>query len=150
MTTSISIAERFSLFQGERRRKEELDNISASLRKDLELRTEQKRELEDVVMNLNIDLEKVLRDREELRQALRVKQTVTQGCDNARFDEEILQAKDKLLADVEEQLKEKERELAGVRGDLEKEKCFSQELTQQLETFEETLQVLMFIALVFQ
>lgn len=124
----------------ERNRKEELDEISATLRKDLELRTEQKRELEDVVMNLNMDLEKALRDREELRQALRVKQTVTQGCDNACFDEEILLEKEKEISVLEVKFEEKEKEVSAMNQKLNDVQMVHQDLSYEHEKTKEVFQ----------
>lgn len=115
---SKQLNENLSVLESERKRKEELDDISSNLRKDLDLRTEQKRELEVVVMALNVDLEKALRDREELRQALRVKQTVTQATDNPRFDEIAIGEKTRETIAVQQQLSNVERQLGSVNEEL--------------------------------
>ena len=129
-----------SVLESERKRKEELDDISSTLRKDLEMRTEQKRELEDVVIALNIDLEKALKDREQLRQALRVKQTVTQATENPCFDEIVLEEKIKEMSEVEQKLGNIEHQLDSVNKQLAIARSKNQSLEDELKAAEANIQ----------
>ena len=132
--------ESLSVLGSERKRKEELDEISYTLRKDLELRTGQKRELEEVVMALNIDLEKALKDREELRQALRVKQTVTQATDNPCFDEIVVEEKMREITQVQQRLIDVEHELGSVIEQLAISKNRNESLEDELKAAEVSIQ----------